>query len=142
MEDIQCSSTNCDKTTGYVRCIRKGRLKRQTSRSLASDVDAYLQRHEGLRGVLSRAKSFPGWSDSGALLARLTFLKAHLRRTEKVAVVADGAMANVMPNIANYFVHAQVQHFALTREDAAWAWLEQSGNHRRGELRSAIQLAG
>jgi hypothetical protein len=32
MEDIQCSSTNCDKTTGYLRYIQKGRLKRQTSR--------------------------------------------------------------------------------------------------------------
>ena len=122
--------------------MRKGRLKRQTSRSLASDVDAYLQRHEGLRGVLSRAKSFPGWSDSGALLARLTFLKAHLRRTGKVAVVADGAMANVMPNTANYFVHAQLQHFGLTREDAAWAWLDRSGNHRRSEQCSAIQFGG
>jgi len=33
-----------------------------------------------------------------------------------------------MPNIAKHFVHAQVQHFEFTREDAAWDWLEQSGN--------------
>jgi len=34
--------------------------------ALASDVDAYLERHGTLRGVLVRAKSFPGWTDSGA----------------------------------------------------------------------------
>jgi hypothetical protein len=77
---------------------------------------------------LIHAKSFPGWKDFGALLAHLRFLKEHLRRIEKVAVVADGAIANIMPNLANHFVHAQVQHFNLTREDAAWDWLGQSGN--------------
>jgi hypothetical protein len=35
-----------------------------------------------------------------------------------------------MPNIANHFVHAQVQHFDLTSEDAAWVWLKQSGKER------------
>jgi len=96
--------------------------------TLARDVDVYLERHGMLRGVLIRAKSFPGWKDFGALLAHLKFLKAHLQRIEKVAVVADGPIATLMPNIANHFVHAQVQHFDLTHEDAAWIWLRQSGN--------------
>jgi hypothetical protein len=102
--------------------------------TLARDVDAYLERHGTLRGVLIRAKSFPGWKDFGALLAHLKFLKAHLRRIEKVAIVADGSIATLMPNIANHFVHAQVQHFNLACEDAAWAWLKQSAN---AELRPA-----
>ena len=95
---------------------------------LTSQVDAYLEGHGTLRGVLIRAKSFPGWKDFGALLAHLKFLKEHLQRIGKVAVVADGALANIMPNIANHFVHAQVQHFDLTREDAAWTWLRQGSN--------------
>lgn len=102
--------------------------------TLARDVDVYLERHGMLRGVLIRAKSFPGWKDFGALLAHLKFLKAHLQRMEKVAIVADGPIATLMPNIANHFVHAQVQHFDLTHEDAAWAWLKQSGN---AEMRPA-----
>jgi hypothetical protein len=106
----------------------EGPLEAVDFTTLASDVDAYLERHGTLRGVLIRAKSFPGWKDFGALLAHLKFLKEHLQRFEKVAVVADGAIANIMPNIANHFVHAQMQHFDLAREDAAWAWLRQSGN--------------
>jgi hypothetical protein len=39
--------------------------------------------------------------------------------------VADGAFANIMPNIGKHFVQAQVQHFEFAREDAAWAWLRQ-----------------
>ncbi len=112
----------------------EGPLEAADFTALATDVDAYLERHGMLRGVLIRAKSFPGWKDFGALLAHLKFLKAHLQRIEKVAVVADGPIATLMPNIANHFVRAQVQHFDLTHEDAAWAWLKQRGD---AEMRPA-----
>lgn len=104
----------------------EGPLEAADFTTLASQVDAYLERHGMLRGVLIRAKSFPGWKDFGALLAHLKFVKEHHRGIEKVAVVADGVLANIMPNIANHFVHAQIQHFDLAREDAAWGWLRQS----------------
>jgi hypothetical protein len=39
-----------------------------------------------------------------------------------------------MPNIASHFVHAQVQHFEFTREDAAWGWLRQSGNAQKNSV--------
>ena len=113
---------------GILALHPEGPLEVADFTTLTSEVDAYLARHGTLRGVLIRAKSFPGWKDFSALLAHLKFLKEHLQRIEKVAIVADGAMANIMPNIANYFVHAQVQHFDLAREDAAWAWLKQSGS--------------
>ncbi len=106
----------------------EGPLKAADFTTLAGHVDAYLERHGTLRGVLIRAKSFPGWKDFGALLAHLKFVKEHHQRIEKIAVVADGAFANIMPSIASHFVHAQVQHFDLAREDAAWDWLRQSGN--------------
>jgi hypothetical protein len=113
---------------GILTLHPEGPLESADFAALASDVDAYLARHGTLRGVLICAKSFPGWKDFGALLAHLKFLKKHLQRIEKVAVVADGTMANIMPNIANHFVHAQVQHFDFAREDAAWAWLKQTGS--------------
>jgi hypothetical protein len=106
----------------------EGPLEAADFTALASQVDNYLEGHGKLRGVLIHAKSFPGWKDFGALLAHLKFLKLHLKRIEKVAVVADGAIASIMPNIANHFVHAQVQHFEFSREDAAWDWIRQSGN--------------
>ena len=112
----------------------EGPLEAADFTALASEVDAYLERHGTLRAVLIRAKSFPGWKDFGALLAHLKFLKEHLRRIEKVAVVADGVIATVMPNIAKHFVHAQVQHFDYERDDAAWNWLRQSGDT---QIRSA-----
>lgn len=105
-----------------------GPLEAADFTTLASHVDAYLTGHGALRGVLIRAKSFPGWKDFGALLAHLKFVKEHHRRIEKVAIVADGVFANILPGIGSHFVQAQVQHFELAREDAAWDWLRQDRN--------------
>ena len=92
--------------------------------TLASQVYVYLQGHGKLHGVLIHAKSFPGWKNFSALLAHLKFLKEHLKKIEKVAVVADGAVADILPGIANHFVHAEVRHFDFTREHDALEWLK------------------
>jgi tRNA U38,U39,U40 pseudouridine synthase TruA len=95
---------------------------------IASQVDTYLAGNGKLHGVLIHANSFPGWKDFAAMLAHLKFLKEHIRKIEKVAVVADGFFANIMPDIANHFVHAQVRHFDFKREDTAWEWINQTDN--------------
>jgi hypothetical protein len=104
-----------------------GPLEAADFTTLASRVDAYLGGDGTLRAVLIHAKSFPGWKDFGALLAHLKFVKEHHQRIGKVAVVADGAFATIMPHLASHFVHAQVQHFDLAREHAAWTWLGHDG---------------
>lgn len=106
----------------------EGPLEADDFTKLASQIDTYLEQHAKLRGVLIRAKSFPGWKDFGTMLAHLKFLKQHFQKIDKVVVVAGGAVASVMPNIANHFVHAQMQHFGFEREDEACAWLRQSSN--------------
>jgi len=104
----------------------EGPLEAEDFSSITSQVDTYLEGHGKLHGVLIHAKSFPGWKDFAAMLAHLKFLKKHIKKIEKVAVVADSALANIMPNIAKHFVHAQVRHFDFTREDVAWDWLGHS----------------
>lgn len=101
---------------------------------LASQVDTYLETHAMLHGVLIRATSFPGWKDFSALLAHVKFLKEHISKIEKVAVVADGAFASLMPGLANHFVHAELQHFEPANEEAAWLWLKPTADER---MRSA-----
>ena len=92
-------------------------------------VDAYLAKNGTLRGVLIHAgQGFPGWKDFAALVAHLKFVKDHHRQIEKVAVVVDGGVTAIMPSIADYFIHAQVKHFALAHEDAAWDWLEENSD--------------
>jgi hypothetical protein len=91
---------------------------------LARQINAYLKRKGLLHGVLIEAHGFPGWQDFGALVAHLKFIRAHHRKIEKIAVVTDGAIAAVVPRIAQHFVQADIRHFSLARVDAAWKWLE------------------
>ena len=92
-------------------------------------VDAYLAKNGTLRGVLIHAdQGFPGWKDFAALVAHLKFVKDHHRQIGKVAVVVDGGVTAIMPSIADYFIHAQVKHFALAHEDAAWDWLAENSD--------------
>lgn len=58
-----------------------GPLEAADFTTLTGHVDAYLEQQGKLRGVLIRAKSFPGWKDFGALLAHLKFVKAHHQGT-------------------------------------------------------------
>ncbi|MCJ7591236.1 MAG: STAS/SEC14 domain-containing protein [Woeseiaceae bacterium] len=101
----------------------KGPLEAADFDVITSKLNAYLAGHGKLHGVVIRAKSFPGWKDFGAMLAHLKFLKANIKKIEKVAIVADGALANIAPDIANHFVNAQVRHFDGVREDEAWDWI-------------------
>jgi hypothetical protein len=75
-----------------------------------------------------------------ALIAHMRFLKGHLRKIEKVAVVADGALANIMPKIASHFIHAQVQHFDFDSEASAWKWIssgsQQTSNQSSDQTRA------
>jgi len=105
----------------------EGSLEAADFISITNQVDTYMAGHGKLHGVLIHANSFSGWKDFAAMLAHLKFLKEHIQKIEKVAVVADGALANIMPDIANHFVHAQVRHFDFVREDTAWDWLRQTG---------------
>ena len=111
-----------------------GALTASDFTTLAGQVDAYLEQHGTLRGVMVRAEAFPGWQDFAALLAHLKFVKHHHQQIEKVAVVADGGIAAVMPHIASHFIHADVKHFGHEYESAARNWLMEDS---RGQTRTA-----
>jgi len=112
---------------GVLELHPQGPLEAADFSAMTSRVDTYLAEHGKLHGVLIHAKSFPGWKDFAAMLAHFKFLKDHIKRIERVAVVADGALADVLPGIANHFVHAQVRHFDYTHKDEALNWIDQTG---------------
>ena len=100
-----------------------GPLEAEDFATLTSHVDAYLANAGKLRGLLLDAGTFPGWKDLRALRAHARFVKHHHRQIGKVAVVADGVVAIVMPYLARHFMHAQIRRFDRSNEEAAWQWL-------------------
>jgi nitrite reductase/ring-hydroxylating ferredoxin subunit len=113
-----CPMIRCELQAGKgVLRLPEGPLETADCTLIASQIDAYLADHGKLHGVLIHEKSFRGWKDFSAMLAHFNFLRDHIKRIEKVAVVTDGALADVMRGIANHFVHAQVRHFDFMRAD-------------------------
>jgi hypothetical protein len=90
--------------------------------SLAKVVDAYLDSGGKLSRLLISGKSFPGWENLDALIAHLKFIRDHHAKIDKVAIVADGLVARLLPTVASHFVHAQLQHFE--EEGSAMQWLK------------------
>jgi hypothetical protein len=97
-------------------------LEAQDFTSLASFVDDYLDHGGQLRGVLISGKSFPGWEDLDGLIAHLKFVRDHHALIARIAVVADGVVARLLPSFASHFVNAQLRHF--DDEETALAWLQ------------------
>lgn len=119
---------------GILVLMPDGALEAFDFETLGRHVDAYLEQNGMLHGVMIRAKAFPGWKNFGALLAHLTFVRKHHQQIAKVAVVADGAVAKIMPHIASHFIHADIKHFEYSDEEAAWDWLMESN---RAQTRTA-----
>jgi hypothetical protein len=89
--------------------------------SLATFVDDYLDHGGQLRGVLISGKSFPGWENLDGLIAHLKFVRHHHTLIDRIAVVADGLVARLLPSVASRFVNATLKHF--DDEATALAWL-------------------
>jgi len=90
--------------------------------AIATTVDPVIEAEGLLRGIVVHARTFPGWKNLGALLRHLRFIRDHHRRVGRIAVAADGALADVGPGLADYFVQAQIRHFAYDQLDDAISW--------------------
>ena len=90
--------------------------------ALATTVDGWLATHATLQGVVVHARGVPGWENLRALLRHLRFVRDHHRRVRRVALAADGVLADVAPAVARHFVRAELRHFGHDDLDAAIDW--------------------
>jgi len=94
---------------------------------IAGDVDAHIEAHGKLNGLMIHARRFPGWEDLWAVVSHLKFVREHHRKIRRVAVVSDAAILQFAPKIATHFVSAEVRQFPYKAEAEALAWLAEAG---------------
>ena len=90
--------------------------------AIPATVDPWIERAGRLQGIVVHARSFPGWQNVGALLRHLRFIRDHHRQVARIAVAADGILADAGPALADYFVEAELKHFGFDRLDEAIRW--------------------
>jgi hypothetical protein len=113
-----------DEAHGILMIRPEGRLESADFEKLAAVVDPYIEQHGGLRSLMVEAESFPGWSDFGALVSHLKFVRGHHRKIARFAAVSDGGFLKIMPEIARHFVEAELRYFDTSKKTTALAWLK------------------
>jgi hypothetical protein len=101
----------------------EGRLEASDFESLAQEIDPYLEAQGHLTGLMIVSEAFPRWSDFGALVSHLKFVRAHHEKIKKVAAVTDSKFVAVMPRVVDHFISAEVKHFDFADSEAALEWL-------------------
>ena len=108
--------------TGVLLIEPAGALRREDFEAITRTVDPWMRAHGGLRGVVVHARAFPGWENLGSLLRHVRFVREHHRRIARVALVADGWLAELAPVLARQLLHAEVRHFPYAELTEALRW--------------------
>ena len=127
----------CERDRATIRCDiseQKGIvvLEPDEQHSLSEDdfhhvtmlVDAYLEDHEKINGILITSRRFPGWEGMGAMLSHLKFVSAHHRKIERVAIVTDSPLGKFADHAVDHFIKAEVRSFEYDRQLDALNWLQ------------------
>ena len=118
-----------DEATGIAVLQPVGELAESDFVSAAKIIDAYIEKHGGLKGVVIHVKSFPGWDSFGSLVAHLKFVKAHHKELSRVAFATNSPIGKLAEKVANHFVAAEVRNFDFGDLDAAKQWVMGSETH-------------
>lgn len=100
----------------------KGKLRIEDFDAVAATVDAWLETNRVLQGVVVHVPSFPGWESVGSFLRHVTFVRDHHRRIRRVAIAADGTVAEFVAGSVGHFVEAEVRRFPHAAFEAALDW--------------------
>jgi hypothetical protein len=109
---------------GILIVTPEGPLEEADFTSLAADVDSYIEKRGQLQGLMIYVKSFPGWDSFAGMLSHLKFVMDHHQQIQKIAVVTDGGVLKILPQIAGHFVAAQIKHFPYQEKESAIDWLK------------------
>lgn len=121
-----------DKRTLLVEPNQK--LSQADFEDLAAVVDPWIEEHGSLHGLVVHTKDFPGWKDFGAMVRHMQFVKDHHKKVRRLAIAADGEVADLLPKLAGHFVDADIKKFKFDDLDGAMAWASEGfkGDNQTG----------
>ena len=104
-----------------VEIVLKGRVSTEEFDSVASKLEAFIQRHGQVR-VLEIIKNFEGM-DAVAFWHDIKFSLRHLNDFSRMAVVCNPDTHDLWSSLVAPFMSCTVEHFVPGQEEAARDWL-------------------
>ncbi len=90
---------------------------------MAEIVDPVIERNGRLEGLLLDARGFEGWDDAKALLAHMRFVRDHVDKVARIAVIGDQWWLNAAEAVVDPAFGTPVRVFLSKQADDARAWL-------------------
>ena len=97
-------------------------LRAQDFDALAATAQKWLETHDGLQGIVLRARKFHGWQNTRALRRHIRFVRDHQRKIRRIAVATNSKLADVAPRVARHIVQPEVRAFGYDELDKAVSW--------------------
>lgn len=91
--------------------------------ALANTLDPEIAQAGEVAGLIIDAPRFPGWSNVGAVLSHIRFIREHHKHIRKIAVVTDSPIADVARHLISPFISAQINRFHGGQTDQARSWI-------------------
>jgi len=101
-----------------------GPLSRDDFDAIARHIDPVIEAGGQLDGLIIKTRSFPGWESLDGLIEHFRFVRDHHRSIQRVALVTDTPLANLLPAIVGHFVSAEVRQFNFDDDDDAIEWMQ------------------
>ncbi|MCP4993943.1 MAG: STAS/SEC14 domain-containing protein [Gammaproteobacteria bacterium] len=110
--------------TGIAVVQPQGKLEANDFEQIAVNLDPYIESHGKLHGLMIKAQTFPGWENLSAMIRHIRFVRDHQKYIERVAMVSDDDLVQVLPDIVSHFVNAELRTFEYQQASQAMAWLQ------------------
>ncbi len=112
-----------DETNSVLHVRPSGPLQENDFKTLSQEIDPFIERTDGLKGLLIEVVHFPGWTNLAAATRHFRFVRDHHRKIKKVAIITDSILGEAAEHIASHFVAATIKHFQYGQLDEAKTWV-------------------
>lgn len=114
---------NLDQKNSLATVEIKDSLAAEDFKILSQTVDPWIKNSGELKGLIIHVKKFPLWENIFGFTSHFSFIKNHHKKIKKLAIVADGALPNVMPKLAGHFIKAEIKNFNYDQLEEAKNWI-------------------
>ncbi len=90
--------------------------------SLSLTADTWIEAQGELQGLVLHMPVFPGWENFGSIIRHAQFIRDHHRKVKRVALSANSKLAELLPQLVEYFMKAEVETFTYDELDRAIQW--------------------
>ncbi len=103
--------------------FESGKLEATDFDDISRDIDPYIKKNGRLKGMLFETDKIPRFKNFAAVRSRLRFLRDHVKKIDRVALVTDSRTLAAMPRLVNHFIAPEVRSFDRAHRDLARSWL-------------------